>query len=55
MEYVHFLAPFIITTIGIAIELWYIIKFGDNLKDFKESPIITKLEEKNLLEFPYES
>ncbi|MBY8991951.1 MAG: MFS transporter [Candidatus Lokiarchaeota archaeon] len=32
IEYIHFLAPFIITTIGVTIEIWYIIKFGENLK-----------------------
>ena len=27
IEYVHFLAPFIITTIGVAIEIWYLSKY----------------------------
>ncbi|MFW9940344.1 MAG: MFS transporter [Candidatus Thorarchaeota archaeon] len=54
IEYVHFLTPFIITTIGVMIEIWYIIKFGDNLTDIEEKPVITKIEEKGLLEFPYE-
>jgi MFS family permease len=27
MEYVHFLAPIIITTIGVAIEIWYLSKY----------------------------
>lgn len=54
IQYVHFLAPFIITTIGVIIEIWYIKKFGENLKDIEAKPIITKIEEKSLLEFPYE-
>jgi MFS family permease len=31
MEYVHFLAPIIITTVGVAVEIWYIIKYGKKL------------------------
>ena len=54
IEYVHFLAPFIITTIGVIIEIWYVIKYGENLKNIEEKSVITKLEERNLLEFPYE-
>jgi MFS family permease len=54
IEYVHFLTPFIITTIGIIIELWYIIKFGENLKNIEKKLVITKIEERSLLEFPYE-
>jgi MFS family permease len=39
MEYVHFLTPFIITTIGVVIEIWYINKYGKNLnkKELKNS------------------
>lgn len=54
MEYIHFLAPFILSTIGVMIEIVYIIKYGDNLKDIEEKPLITKLEENYLLELPYE-
>ena len=54
IEYVHFLAPFIITTLGVILELWYIIRYGENLKDIEDKPIITKIEERSLLEFPYE-
>ena len=45
MEYVHFLAPFIITTIGVAVEIWYIIKYGKNYQKIEENASITKKEE----------
>ena len=45
MEYVHFLAPFIITTIGVAVEIWYIIKYGKNYQKSEENASITKKEE----------
>ncbi|MHA2007385.1 MAG: MFS transporter [Promethearchaeota archaeon] len=58
MEYVHFLAPIIITLIGVTVEIWYVIKYGDNLKKIGETASLaaTKLAQteisKKIVEVP---
>lgn len=42
MEFVHFLTPFVISTLGVIIEIWYVIKYGDNLKKRESFVSITK-------------
>jgi len=39
MEFIHFLTPFIITTIGVAVEIWYIINYANNLNKVEENKI----------------
>ena len=50
MEYVHFLSPFIITTIGIAVEVWFIVKYG---KFFQKSEEIAPVTKKSRTELDY--